>query len=493
MSASKISYTQKKSQENFSENSKINQNCIMSRLDWFKYAEEAFNFAKHNYSLLKINANQLISSLEKLSYKLPLLSPPQYYSINSLYPYSYNEVIQKILEFSQDFDCDELIDSLIEIKKKPEYKIKIDRTSPEKIELKTHINSQNDANSGQSSNCISISHAESFVMPKFSAQILYINLSDNRISQAKWEIPQSLVLLNLSNNLLTEFSNKNPLINLQYLNLSGNRIASIENFAEFRELIEVYIEKNFIENIGSLCNTENLKLIDAAHNLIEKYEDIAPLAASAKLQTLSLKGNKITKNLNYQEFAKNFFSKISTIDPPNIFSLSKCPIPNLLFSSLYSQILPPADISKRSSSLSIPTQKISLENSHKIDLSQISCLEILNSSKTSTPKTCTRSTTPMFIDKSKISRSTNASPRSAKINIQPRTPERSSKKVLQSKLVSSGRISQSDESFKNFSMASKVSVINSESITSSLKIGYGNPISAMMIKPALSTKIKPKT
>mmetsp|Transcript_1371 Transcript_1371/g.1358 ORF Transcript_1371/g.1358 Transcript_1371/m.1358 type:complete len:161 (+) Transcript_1371:66-548(+) len=160
----------------------------MSRLDWFKYAEEAFNFAKHNYCLLKINAYQLIATLEKLSFKLPLLSQSQYYSINSLYPYSYKEVTQKILEFSQDFDCDELIDALIEIKKKSEYKIKINRTSPddkEKIELKKHINSQNDANSGQSSNCISISHAGNFVMPKFPAQILYINLSDNGISQAK--------------------------------------------------------------------------------------------------------------------------------------------------------------------------------------------------------------------------------------------------------------------------------------------------------------------
>jgi len=227
-----------------------------------------------------------------------------------------------------------------------------------------------------------------------------------------------------------------------------------------------------------------------------------PLNASTKLQTISLKGNKISNEPNYQEFVQDLFPRISTLDPPDIFSLSQCPLPNLLFSSMPDhnflhkthQSLPPNDASlSKHSSTPKPHQKYSFEKSHKIDLSQISCLEILNSSKTSTPKTCTRSTTPMFIDKAKTSRSTNASPRSVKINIQPRTPERSSKKVLQSKLISSGRISQSDESFLNFSMANKVSLINSESITSSLKIGYGNPIAAMMIKPALSTKVKPKS
>ncbi|CAG9335520.1 unnamed protein product [Blepharisma stoltei] len=522
MKSSKTNYSQKQIQKHSAEDLKPSQSWVMSRLDWFLYVEEIFNSAKSNPKSLKVNAFQVVKSLEKISSKLPLVSPSKYRATKQLIAYSYNEVVKKILEFNQEFDCDELLDALIDIKDNYSHKDENASTlnisglqDAGKFDVTRLLISQNDTAKRcvkpSSSNSLSITNiSQGFSMPQLPVQILYLNLSSNNISETEWNIPQSLILLNLSNNLLTEFSNSLPLVNLQYLNFNENQLSYIDGIAGFKALLEIYIKKNSIANIGSLCKISNLKIIDAEDNMIEKYEDVAPLALSTKLQTLNLKGNKITEAPNYKEFIPHLLPKLRYIDPPEIFSLSQCQLSDFLFPTSYNigfhhkkhQSLPSTPIHICPINIhetpipSKPPQKYfsELSETHKIDLSQISCSAILNSSKISTPKTCTRPGSPVSTDKKKISRSTNASPRPGKVglNKQFRTPGKSNK-LLRSSLVSTARINEADESYLNFSNASKVSVINSETITNSMKIGYGNPVAAMMIKPATHARNRVKS
>lgn len=448
------------------------------------------------------------------------MSPMKYIAIKLQISYSLEDVLKKISELTPEIDLDEFIDAFIYVNKDHESG-SLDTSSAQEMPkfdisklAQPQYQSQADHIKPTNTNSISTTNiVQGFSMPILSQGLLYLNLSGNQITQTEWMLPTSLILLNLSHNLITDLRSTNSLVNLLYINLANNQLASVEGISGFKGLLEIYIDRNMIENIGALCRLINLKIIDASYNLIEKYEDIAPLALNTKMIALKLKGNKVTETPNYNEFAATLLPKVRFLDPEDVVIYSLCPLPDLIFPETKS-------IRNHRKNHSLPTTPIHIysinihespiphklpkkyfsELADKIDLSQASVSTILNSSKMSTPKTRTRQNSPIPVVKKKFSKSTTVSPQSTvKVSIKNciktpnRTPARTPKRMVRSNLVSPARMSELEESCLNFSTASKVSVITNETITNSQKIGYGNPVAAMMIKPAQNGRNRVKS
>ncbi|TYZ59684.1 hypothetical protein PybrP1_011345 [[Pythium] brassicae (nom. inval.)] len=96
---------------------------------------------------------------------------------------------------------------------------------------------------------------------------------------------------------------------LEILSLSHNRLASIEHFEHFTNLIELNLNFNSIASLANLQCT-GLEKLFVANN---KIADIAPLREFQKLNTLSLYGNVIT-DLDAALHTCRAFPKLRSLD-----------------------------------------------------------------------------------------------------------------------------------------------------------------------------------
>ncbi|EAX98718.1 protein phosphatase 2C, putative [Trichomonas vaginalis G3] len=96
-------------------------------------------------------------------------------------------------------------------------------------------------------------------------KILSLNLSGNKIREVP-ELPPSLTIFRISDNLLTELP---TLPQLTTLDVSGNRIKKIP---DIETLVLLYASRNEIEEVPNLKSTE---IIDMSHNNIKTVSDIS--------------------------------------------------------------------------------------------------------------------------------------------------------------------------------------------------------------------------
>ena len=154
-----------------------------------------------------------------------------------------------------------------------------------------------------------------------------LDLSFNKISKIdiNTKLPNSLEILLLSNNLLTEF-NLIYLENLKSLSLSNNNLKSInENIGKFSELFQLHLDGNKLEEIpNSIGNLKNLYWLHIDGNQLTTLpKNIGKLKT---LQALIATNNNITfipvsilklKNLTAIELSHN---KITTVPKELLFS-----------------------------------------------------------------------------------------------------------------------------------------------------------------------------
>lgn len=147
-----------------------------------------------------------------------------------------------------------------------------------------------------------------------------LDLSFNKISKidVNTKFPNSLEILLLSNNLLTEF-NLIYLENLMSLSLSNNNLKSInENIGKFSKLFQLRLDGNKLEEIpNSICNLKNLYWLHIDYNQLKTLpKNIGKLKT---LQALIASNNNLTfipisilklKNLTALELASNKITKV---------------------------------------------------------------------------------------------------------------------------------------------------------------------------------------
>ncbi|CAG9314647.1 unnamed protein product [Blepharisma stoltei] len=153
--------------------------------------------------------------------------------------------------------------------------------------------------------------------------LLYLNLSGNSISLKGFELPKSLIILNLSTNEIEEFELSKSHQNLKLLNLGNNKIHTLKGLWKVKNLTELYLSCNSLKNVNSLCQIDKLALLDISKNSIETLESIATLSIMQKLTTLSVKGNPIEAREKIYEEIKILLPRLTVINPEDFISFSE--------------------------------------------------------------------------------------------------------------------------------------------------------------------------
>ncbi|KAL8137999.1 hypothetical protein V2J09_004000 [Rumex salicifolius] len=154
------------------------------------------------------------------------------------------------------------------------------------------------------------------VIPFLSAfvSLKVVNLSGNSIGinldavkVTSGALPRGLHMLNLSKNKISTIEGLRELTRLRILDLSYNRITRIgHGLASCSSLKEVYLAGNKISEVEGLHRLLKLAVLDLRFNKISTSKGVGQLAANYNsLQAISLEGNPAQKNVGDEQLKKH--------------------------------------------------------------------------------------------------------------------------------------------------------------------------------------------
>jgi hypothetical protein len=133
-----------------------------------------------------------------------------------------------------------------------------------------------------------------------NVEFLYLRENEFTDFQLSVQLPQ-LKVLDLSINNLTgplTFMADTP--RLRHLYLTGNRITSLEGFAELRELETLCLSDNDISTFQFFGEWPHLRVLSLNFNQIESFQHYGYLP---QLRTLNLRGNPVAEKPSYRQMA----------------------------------------------------------------------------------------------------------------------------------------------------------------------------------------------
>ncbi|KND01461.1 uncharacterized protein SPPG_03263 [Spizellomyces punctatus DAOM BR117] len=132
-----------------------------------------------------------------------------------------------------------------------------------------------------------------------------LNVHSNRITKIDRNALQafrSLVILDLSSNLIQKIEGLEVVPHLRELNLSNNKICRIENLRDLHNLRQFIISFNSIRTLEGLTdmhgNDYSLELLDLKGNNIDDWQALRPLMGCMKLKHLVLNGHHAVSKVN---------------------------------------------------------------------------------------------------------------------------------------------------------------------------------------------------
>lgn len=407
---------------------------MMERLDWYIVLKRLFTSIKEEETVQK---PKLLQKLAENYLSLHLKPTKDYLESTSIRGFSYDDIWTQIESLPRSFTWDDLLNSL-HLLNPAQQAI----SSTVKKEAKT-------SDSG--------TLKEDFPLVKFynlneitmSKNLKFLSLGGNMISNANFEFPSSLIVLNLSHNQICDFLPIRPLVNLKFLNLSSNTIENLQDITGIITILELFISDNKLNQANFFFSIKNLTVLDLGNNVIENFEDIALLCTSSKLQTLNLKGNPLSKKQGYKTSVNNVVPSLINFDPED--------------SSLYSNF-------KQSGFSDLPKQanpqkpRINLSQAEPVIEVNVLNMEYANRAgkwvaEKSSPSTVNRAASPKTVASSPVrhKRSKSNMPN----NSFPTTPSLNNSRFESSNVKKNNKIGHAKSRFKEF----------------------GDPVSAMMIGP----------
>lgn len=130
-----------------------------------------------------------------------------------------------------------------------------------------------------------------------------MEIGDNNISDLTGiQAFKNLKTLVLRENNINKIDSLDGLINLQYLDLSCNKLRNIErsNIGLLPNLNILICDSNYLKNINSFSKLQSLSYVSFDNNKISEITNIERLAEVENLKELNLNNNPITKNINYR-------------------------------------------------------------------------------------------------------------------------------------------------------------------------------------------------
>ena len=125
---------------------------------------------------------------------------------------------------------------------------------------------------------------------------------------------KSLTRLFLDNNFIESISGLDALTNLEWLDLSFNKISKIENLTGLTKLKVLALFSNEIVEVENLESLQELEVLRLGNNKITNKSCIIYLRKLAKLRTLSLKGNPLTKLKEFEGYVSAFLPKLMYLE-----------------------------------------------------------------------------------------------------------------------------------------------------------------------------------
>lgn len=123
----------------------------------------------------------------------------------------------------------------------------------------------------------------------------------------------------LRENKINKIDCLDGLINLQYLDISFNKLRTIErsNIGLLPNLKTILCDSNYLKNINSFSKLQSLIYLSFDTNKITDISNIEKLTELENLKEINLSNNPITKNINYRlNIIRKFFNltKIDSIE-----------------------------------------------------------------------------------------------------------------------------------------------------------------------------------
>ena len=121
---------------------------------------------------------------------------------------------------------------------------------------------------------------------------------------------KNLTRLFLDNNFIESITGLDLLTNLEWLDLSFNKISKIRNLGNLTKLKVLALFSNEILEVENLEQLQELEVLRLGNNKICNKACIIYLRKLAKLRTLSLKGNPVTKYKDFEGYVAAFLPKL---------------------------------------------------------------------------------------------------------------------------------------------------------------------------------------
>jgi Leucine-rich repeat (LRR) protein len=120
----------------------------------------------------------------------------------------------------------------------------------------------------------------------------------------------------LRGNNINKIDSLDGLMNLQYLDLSCNKLRNVErsNIGLLPNLNTLICDSNYLKNINSFSKLQSLVYLSFHSNKISEISNIERLAEIENLKEINLSNNPITKNMNYRVNVIRKFYNLNKID-----------------------------------------------------------------------------------------------------------------------------------------------------------------------------------
>ena len=169
---------------------------------------------------------------------------------------------------------------------------------------------------------------EGVVLMNKLGNVKELNFNDNLIHELPsrfLENLNSLTLLSLDNNELSDISSISKLPDLNILYLSNNKLSDINSLAKFKNIEILILSNNMLSDISPLLELTSLNTIFLDNN---EVSDLSPLRRLPRLSRLNLDNNKLSdistlpdiSSLTELSLSNNELSDISTL--PRLPSLT---------------------------------------------------------------------------------------------------------------------------------------------------------------------------
>jgi Leucine-rich repeat (LRR) protein len=145
----------------------------------------------------------------------------------------------------------------------------------------------------------------------------YLNLSGNNIETIDNALKKcrNLLEVDLSDNRIVDLEGLSGLRKLSVLRLERNALTSLKSIPRLVDLEELYVSENSISDIGLIAaNLLRVQIVDLRKNAIGSIEDLRSLSDVSTLEELVLSGNKCVEDRSYFEKMAELIPSLQYID-----------------------------------------------------------------------------------------------------------------------------------------------------------------------------------